>query len=158
MLLKIYFFLKYFSLIGSLILLVILISYFRKLKIFQEWRESFKEKMGIGPLPKAKNKKWLKVEKLLSEEFSSSFKLAIIQAREIVLEALRSLGYKGENFKEIISELKDQGFQNLEIFEEAVNFTDKLIENPKLEVTQLEAKRIVFILKKFYHDLLSLII
>ncbi len=68
------------------------------------------------------------------------------------------MGYKGENFKEIISELKDQGFQNLEIFEEAVNFTDKLIENPKLEVTQLEAKRIVFILKKFYHDLLSLII
>lgn len=158
MLLKIYFFLKYFSLIGSVILLAILIYYFRKLKIFQEWRNRFKEKMGIGPLPKVKNKRWQRVEKLLSEEFSSSFKLAAIEAREIVLETLKSLGYKGENFKEVINELKDQGFQNLEIFEEAVNFTDKLIENPKIEITQIEAKRIVLIFKKFYQDLLSLIV
>ncbi|HPC31075.1 MAG TPA: hypothetical protein PK119_01265 [Candidatus Paceibacterota bacterium] len=158
MFLKIYFFLKYFSLIGSLILLVILIYYFRKLKIFQEWRDSFKEKIGIGPIPKAKNKQWLKVEKLLSEEFSSSLKLAVLEARKIVYEALKNLGYKGENFKEIINQLEDQGFQNLDIFEEAVNFTDKLIENPKIEVTQIEAKRIVLIFKKFYQDLFSLII
>jgi len=158
MFLKVYYFLKYFCFFGSFILLGFVIYYFKKLELFKEWKKELKEKFGVLPLPSVKNKKWQKIEKLLKEEFPSSWKIAVIEALEIVKEALKSLGYKGKNFSEILEELKNQGFRNLEILEEGIKYAQLLIDNPQKEISLNEARKNVLIFKKFYEDLLSTII
>lgn len=158
MLLKIYYFVKYLSLIGSIILFIMLIYYFRKLKLFREWKENLKNKGFIKPFQTVQNKKWLKIEKLLKEEFSSSWKLAVIETRALVFEALKNLGYKGNSFQEISSQLKDQGFQNLEILSQAFEISEKLLKDPKAQINQSEARNTYLILKKFYNDLFSMFI
>lgn len=158
MFLKVYYFLKYFCFFGSFILLGFVIYYFKKLELFKEWKKELKEKFGVLPLPSVKNKKWQKIEKLLKEEFPSSWKIAVIESLEIVKEALKSLGYKGKNFSEILEELKNQGFRNLEILEESIKYAQLLIDNPQKEISLNEARKNVLIFKKFYEDLLSTII
>lgn len=157
MILKIYYFIKYFSLIGSLILLIMLVYYFKKLRLFQEWKENLKNKGFIKPLGETKKTKWLKIEKLLLEEYSSSWKLAVIEAGRTVKEALENLGYKG-NFKEIIDQLKDQGFQNLDILLKAFETYDNLLKNEKAQIEQKEARNTYLVFKKFYSDLFSMFV
>ncbi len=156
-LLKIYFLIKYFCFGGIIFLLIMIFYYTKKLKVFEEWKESFKNRGFIKPLTK-KEKKWLEVEHLLKENYSSSWKLAIIEAYTLVLEALKILEYKGRNFKEIKEQLKEQGFRNLDILENAFLKAEDLIKNSQKEISQNEAFQIVFILKKFYNDLFSLFI
>jgi len=158
MFLKIYYFLKYFCFFGSFILLGFVIYYFKKLELLKEWKKELKEKFGVLPLPSVKNKKWQKIEKLLKEEFPSSWKIAVIESLEIIKETLKSLGYKGKNFSEILEELKNQGFRNLEILEESIKYAQLLIDNPQKEISLNEARKNVLIFKKFYEDLLSTII
>jgi hypothetical protein len=158
MFLKVYYFLKYFCFFGSFILLGFVIYYIKKLELFEEWKKELKEKFGVLPLPSVKNKKWQKIEKLLKEEFPSSWKIAIIESLETITETLKSLGYKGKNFSEILEELKNQGFRNLEILEESIKYAQLLIDNPQKEISLNEARKNVLIFKKFYEDLLSTII
>ncbi|MGC8880873.1 MAG: hypothetical protein ACP5OX_01195 [Minisyncoccia bacterium] len=132
-----------------------LIYYFRKLNLLKEWKENLKNKGFIKPFQAVKNKKWLKIEKLLAEEFPVSWKLAVIESGELVFNALKNLGYKGNNFKEISNQLKDQNFQNLEILKQAFENLEKLLKNNKAEITQAEAKNTYLIFKKFYSDLFS---
>lgn len=158
MILKIYYFIKYLSLIGSIILFILLIYYFRKLKLFKEWQKKLENRGFIQPLKNLKNKKWLKIEKLLLEEFPASWKLAVIEARELVIEALKNLGYKGKDYKEIMIQLKDQRFQNLDILSSAFEFSENLIKDSKINITREEARKFYLIFKKFYNDLFSMII
>lgn len=158
MLLKIYYAFKYSIFLLNVILLITLFFYLKKLQIFKEVKENLKNRGFIKPIEGFNVKKWKKIEKLLNEPYPVSLKLAVLEAYGLVKEALKNLGYKGDDFKEIINQLKDQGFKNLEILKQTIENVEKIVNEKDSSITQLEAKHLCFILKKFYNDLYSLFI
>lgn len=168
---QIYIFFIYFkiiSLILSALFLIGIIYYFRKLKIFSKWREKWQNWWGVVPEVSSSNKnrkEWQTINKLLSEPYESSWKLAVIKAEGIVKETLNLIGYSGfgaankeeqDDFIKILEELKSRNYQNLEVLYQLHQIRQKIIEDKDFSLEQNRAKDVVSIYKKFWEELLNI--
>ena len=155
-LLPYYYFFKYTILALDFLLLCGIIYYIRKLKVIQNFAKSLKEKFGINPLvPSGARRKWRDIELLLKEPLSSSWKLAVVQASTFVLQTLRNLGYSGDNIEEILAHLETQKYRNLNLIREIYQVKERILQDREFSITHSEAQRMVFILKKFWQELIS---
>lgn len=160
-------YLKILSLILSALFLIGVIYYFRKLKVFSKWKEKWQDWWGIVPELSSSNKnrkEWQKINKLLSEPYESSWKLAVIKAEGIVKETLNLMGYSGfgaadqeqDDFIKILEELKLRNYQNLEVLYQLHQIRQKIIEDKDFSLEQNKAKDVVNIYKKFWSELLNI--
>ena len=139
-------------------LLLGIVYYFWKLRLFTKWVERGQNWWGIVPvfsLSGKSQREWKKIDKLLKEPYQSSWKLAVLKAEAIVKKTLNFMGYAGDDFIKILEELKFRGYQNLEILFELHNIRGKIIEDKNFSLGQDRAKEIVRIYKKFWNELLN---
>jgi hypothetical protein len=166
--LYIYFiYIKIISLVLCALFLIGVIYYFKKLKVFSKWREKWQNWWGVIPEISSSNKnrkEWQKINKLLSEPYESSWKLAVIKAEAIVKETLNLMGYSGfgvanqeqDDFIKILEELKIRNYQNLEILHQLHQVRQKIIEDKDFSLEQDKARGMVDIYKKFWEELLNI--
>lgn len=139
-------------------LLIGIIYYFWKLRLFTKLAERWQNLVGIAPafsLSGKSQKEWKKIDKLLKEPYQSSWKLAVLKAEAIVKKTLNFMGYAGDDFTKILEELKFRGYQNLEVLFQLHNIREKIIEDKNFSLSQDRAKEIVHIYKKFWNELLN---
>lgn len=161
-----FFYFKFFCLAMCCGLLIGIIYYFWKLRLFTKWAEKWQNWWEIIPafsLSGKSQKEWKKIDKLLKEPYQSSWKLAVLKAESIVKKTLNFMGYTrldsarqaGDDFTKILEELKFRGYQNLEVLFQLHSIREKIINDKNFSLSQDRAKEIVRIYKKFWSELLN---
>jgi len=153
-----FFYFKFLCLAISCGLLIGIIYYAWKLRLFTKWAEIWQSWWGIVPvfsLSGKSRKGWKKIDELLKEPHQSSWKLAVLKAEAIVEKTLNLMGYAESDFTKILDELKFRGYQNLEILSNLHNIREKIIGDQNFSLSQNRAKEIVRIYKKFWEELLN---
>ena len=150
--------LKIISLISIPLLLWGIIHYARKLKILPKKIEQIKAWFGLNEIfetPSKSKKQWQAIEELLLENYSSSWKLAVVKADALIENLLKQLGFKGNNLEELINSLKLRGYQNLNLLEGAHTVSKEILANRDYSISQKEAQSIVEIYKKFWQEIIE---
>jgi len=149
---------KIISLISIPLLLWGIIHYARKLKILPKKIEQIKAWFGLNEVfetPSKSKKQWQAIEELLLENYSSSWKLAVVKADALIENLLKQLGFKGNNLEELINSLKLRGYQNLNLLEGAHAVSKEILANRDYSISQKEAQSIVEIYKKFWQEIIE---
>ena len=150
------YYLRLISFIFILFFLGGIVYYSIKLKIIPSKIECLRNWLGINPFiaRASKNKKqWREIENLLKEDFSSSWKLAVIKAESLVISFLNQLGYQGKEFHDLLKELKLRGYQHLELLEGIHRVCEEIINSREYNLSQREAENIIVIYKKLWREL-----
>jgi len=150
---------KFVSLILSFFFLLGIIYYWRKIKtsVFSYWHHKWSEIFGLIPLQSLQvNKEWAAIENYLKEPYPSSWKIAVLEAGALVEKLLIKLGFKVNDWANVLKALENMGLRNLSILNEAHEVQTKILLGPNYNLNIKEAERIVAIYKKFWHDLITL--
>lgn len=98
-------------------------------------------------------KSWQKIAKKLKSGDESEYKLAIIEADEILNNILEKVGYSGETLEEKIDKVSLVVISNKEEILGAHKIRNSIVFNPNYRVEFEEAERILEIYRKALSDL-----
>ena len=99
-----------------------------------------------------KNEKWRSVIEHLSMPDLSEWKMAVLEADEILFDLFEALGFDGENMGEKLRNLPIDKFRNLAIAWEAHAFRNRIAHEGGFAFSQSEAKRIVGFYEQIFRD------
>lgn len=88
-------------------------------------------------------KRWKKIKSKTLSGSESSYKLAIIEANDFLLELLDNGGYSGKNFKEIIEKVDKKMLPNIEQIKEAHEVRNSIVYNQDYKLETEQAKKIL---------------
>jgi hypothetical protein len=100
--------------------------------------------------------KWKKIEKRLEGEVEADFKLAVIEADELLNKVMDEIGYKGRDLAEKLEKVTEEMISNLRELKEARKVRDDIIEDPTYRLTKEEARKILKVYEKSLRDLQAL--
>lgn len=110
--------------------------------------------MKYKPLGTAKiSKNWNKIIKRVEGGSEDEYKLAVLEAEEILIEVLEKLGYKGETLEEKLKEMPEGTVSNIEDLNSISEVRDKIVYNPEYKLSLDETKRILDIFNQSLKDL-----
>ena len=148
-------FLKVIFIIASLILgIAIVVLFF--VNSWVKWfiLEDLVETFTTKPYGAQKTfKRWLKIEKRLETEKEDEYKLAIIEADDLLDESLTRMGYKGEDLSEKLKKVDSSIIENIEPILEAHKIRDSIVYDPDYKLDSEIARRTIEIYKKTFQDL-----
>ncbi len=150
------FILKIVSLILSLFFLfVIFYSAFKIQNIKKDSRQGLKKKGLFSSFFRTRRitRIWLKIIKKLESGDPSKYKLAIIEAEDLLDNILKGRGYGGQTIGERLDQLTPDVFPNLNQILEAHRVRNEIISDPDYQISLDEAKRILQIYKETFHIL-----
>lgn len=98
-------------------------------------------------------KKWKKVIDRLENQDEASLKLALIEADNLLDEALQRKGYSGENFAERLQRLNTEKLPNLEAVWEAHKKRNSIVHNRGQHLSFSEARRMIDIYEEALRNL-----
>ena len=96
---------------------------------------------------------WAKIEKRMEMGLEEEAKLAIIEADDLLNEALKKIGYQGESLGERLEKLDETSLPNLNEVFKAHSVRSNIIHDPDYKLNLEEAKRILKIYQKTLEDL-----
>lgn len=94
-------------------------------------------------------KKWNSIKSRLSGDNESEYKVAIIEADNIVDDLIARMGYAGNDFGERLEGINPGQIENIEHLKEAHQVRNRIIHDEKFSITKEEAKRIVGYFEEF---------
>lgn len=86
-------------------------------------------------------KQWFKIKARLDTGQESEFKLALIEADDLLSEVLKRLGYAGETLGERIEKITKASLSNIEDIKEAHKTRNNIVHDPDYRLTLEEAKK-----------------
>ena len=98
-------------------------------------------------------KSWQRISKKLKNGDESEYKLAIIEADEMLNDILEKVGYSGETLKEKIDKVSLVVISNKEEILEVHKVRNSIVYNPNYKVELEEAKKLLEIYRKALTDL-----
>jgi len=118
--------------------------------IIWDWQEFF----TFRPFgAKKETKQWLKIKERLDTGFESDYKLAVIEADNMLDENLIKMGYTGETLMEKLEKLTTVSLPNIEEVKEVHKIRNNIVHDPDYRLTLEEAKRTIEIFEKALTDL-----
>lgn len=102
------------------------------------------------PAKENENKKWLEVERLVSSDNESDWKLAVIEADKMLDELLVVLGYKGDSLGDRLLSVEKGDVLTLDEAWEAHKYRNKIAHESAMQVSEREAKRIIGLYRKVF--------
>ena len=98
-------------------------------------------------------KKWIKITKKLESNKESEYKLAIIEADNLLDDVLKNIGYKGETIKEKLEQLEAVILPNIDEVRQAHQTRNDIIYDPDYQLTFDQATKILNIYEKAFRNL-----
>ncbi len=92
---------------------------------------------------KRMREKWQKIEEMLESENESQYKLAIIEADNIIDGLMKRIGYKGDNMKEKLEESPEFDIEGKNDILEAHDIRNKVIHEENFRLDKKEAKEVL---------------
>jgi vacuolar-type H+-ATPase subunit H len=100
--------------------------------------------------------KWKKIEKRLESKIEADFKLAILEADDLLNKAMDEAGYKGKDLSEKLEKVSEEIISNLKELKEARKVREDIISDPTYRLSEEEAKKILKVYEKALKDLQAL--
>ena len=136
----------------SLILLLLLLSRSSWLKY--RYLENIAEVLTFRPFGARKiEKEWKKIMFHLSKDMDSEYKLAIIEADNLLEDILKNLEYGGKTLGERLDRLSEASLPNLAEVKKAHQVRNNIIHDPNYVLSLEETKKVLAIFEKAFQDL-----
>lgn len=107
---------------------------------------------------KSKTKKrWEKIKKLLKSGSESLYKVAVIEADNLIDEYIRKMGYGGNTSGERLENILPGQIENIEELKEAHKVRNRIIHEEDFQLTKVQAEEVLAKYEHFldYHDALD---
>lgn len=99
---------------------------------------------------------WAKIAARLETVSESEYKLAIIEADDLLNEVLKRLGYMGETLGERLKQLNPVLLPNLDQVQEAHKIRNNIVHDPDYRLSLDQARKTLEIYEKAFRDLQAL--
>jgi len=96
---------------------------------------------------------WNKIKNRLDAGLESEYKLAVIEADNMMDKTLKRMGYGGETLGERLNKITSATLPNLDELREAHQSRNNIVHDPDFKLTLDEAKRIMEFYEKAFRDL-----
>jgi len=138
------FWVKIVSFLASLLLLAgIIYSIVKSIKTNKKQIVDFVKTITEAP-PEERRTKWDKIKKYLESSNSSDWRMAIMEADNLIDDIIKKIGYKGETFGERLSQIKSYQFKNINEIWEAHKVRNRIAhEGERFNITKREAERVI---------------
>lgn len=142
-----------FSLVAVFFLVVILYVLVRKYEMRQETARKLGRPKTIDIEVYKKNDRWQVVLDHVHSANPSDWRLAIIEADNILDEMVTRIGYKGENLGEKLKSVEPSDFLTLNEAWEAHKIRNKIAhEGLSFQIDHREAKRVISLFEKVFKE------
>jgi len=132
----------------GLIFLLMKNTWLKRLFI-EDWIEFFTWKaFGI----KTAEKDWKKIKERLNAGQESEYKLAVIEADNMLEGVLKKMEYGGTTLAEVLKTLPTAIFSNLEEVKLAHTLHENIVHDPDFRLSPDEAKKAIAAYEKFFID------
>ena len=98
-------------------------------------------------------KKWEKIAKRLKLGSEDEYKMAVLEAEEMLEATLERLGYSGEHLKEKLDKLPSIAISNIEQLKKVLQIRNEIVYNPDYRLSLDEAKKTLDIFEQVLKDL-----
>lgn len=137
-----------FFLFVGLIILLFKNAWLKRLFI-EDWREFFTwQAFGI----KTAEKEWKKIKERLNTGQEPEYKLAIVEADNILNDVLKKMEYGAGISAEVLNILPPAIFPNLEEIKLAHNLHENIVHDPDFRLSPDDAKKAIAAYEKFFID------
>jgi hypothetical protein len=99
---------------------------------------------------------WKKIEKRLESKIEADFKLAILEADDLLNKAMDEIGYKGKDLTEKLEMINEEIISNLKELKEVRKVREDIISDPTYRLSEEETKKILKVYEKAIKDLQAL--
>ncbi len=132
---------------------VIIYSLVRIYEIRKEEKEKLKAIVFFPPEDLPKNERWQMVLDRVNSMNPSDWKLAILEADNMLDEMIRKMGYRGENLGERLKAIEPSDFTNIQNAWEAHKVRNKIAhEGSEFFLSHREARRIVGLYEQVFKE------
>jgi len=104
-------------------------------------------------LEKKNFKKWQKIKKRLEKNMETEYKLAAIEAYEMLDKNFKKMGYQGESLEERVRKFTPEEVSNLEEVLESIQICADIIHDPDYKLSKEKAQEIIANFEKVLIDL-----
>lgn len=149
LLIKYIFLIISFVLLVSIIILLFINTWFRRFLL-----EDLTETLAKRPFGAKKTlKQWIKITDRLKTNKEDEYKLALIEADNMLDEVLLKTGYKGENIEERLKQLNSGTLPNIEDVLEAHKTRNNVVHDPDYSLKEEEIRKTLAVYEKAFQDL-----
>lgn len=143
-----------FSLFLILLIFLVASSYTKNKKdLFDMYTEKEKVKVVGSEIEDKQNNKWLQVERHMSSENPSDWKLAILEADIMLAEMLDKFGLSGETIAEKLKMVEKGDFKTIEQAWEGHKIRNAIAhEGSDFLISQREARRVIDLFKQVFEE------
>lgn len=96
--------------------------------------------------------RWGKIRKRLETGNESEYKVAVIEADNVIDELLKRMGYKGENLSERLDNIPPGQIENIDGFREAHKVRNRIIHEEGFKLAKESAEAILGTYEKFLKE------
>ena len=100
-------------------------------------------------------RKWGAIEKRLKSGLESEYKLAVIEADDLLDKTLKQGGFKGDSLGERLDKMTKEILPNLEEVLEAHKIRNNIVHDPNYKITLGEARRVISFFERALRSLES---
>ncbi|PIP24399.1 MAG: hypothetical protein COS25_02855 [Candidatus Nealsonbacteria bacterium CG02_land_8_20_14_3_00_37_10] len=136
-------------LIGSIIFALLRSSWFKLIFLYDAAEILTYRPFGVKRI----EKEWRKITARLDTGLESEYKLAVIEADNMVNETLKRMGYGGESLGERLEKLTAATLSNIEEIKEAHQVRNNIIHDPNYRLSLDDARKVLSIFEKAFKDL-----
>jgi hypothetical protein len=120
------------------------------------FREGFSVGMNVPPELTTKKKKmksrWEAVKKRLESQEEKEFKIAIIEADEIIGDLIKRMGYQGENLGEIFKNVPEMQIESIVKVRKAHEIKNRIVHDENFPVSLELAKETLGCFEEFLDE------
>ncbi|MDO8529615.1 MAG: hypothetical protein Q7S18_03020 [bacterium] len=128
---------------------LVMLLYFRG---FGKVRESLRGMIIPLISPKKMRKRWNKIKSRLESGKTSDYKVAVIEADEVIGKIFKNMRLKGNDMAERLDKLKPNQIENLEDLKKAHKIRNQIINEPEFSVDKKSAEEVIEIYEQFLVD------
>ena len=116
--------------------------------------ENLTEFITYKPLGKGRlAKEWGKIESRLDSGKEAEYKMAIIEADNILDEVLERMGYKGDSITDRLKQINSSVLENIDKVWEAHRVRNNVVHDPDFKVTKDKTEEVLGVYKKSLENL-----
>lgn len=140
------------SILAIIFITIILYSLIRLYEINKEEREK-EEGVVVVPEEKPRNDKWIKIEERVSSVNPSDWRVAILEADNMLDDLIRQQGYRGDNLGERMKAVEPADFSSINSAWEAHKVRNRIAhEGSEFFLSHKEARRIVGLYEQVFRE------
>jgi len=102
---------------------------------------------------KKSEEKWHKITERLNSNQENEYKLAFIEADEVLDEALKKMGYEGASLGERLEQIKAETVSNIDDVWKAHKIKNNIVHDPDYKLERGQVEKALDIYKKALHEL-----